>query len=190
MFSTKKKYYLIIENTRDIDLNNIKLSNKFIIIYRNNNKIESITELKRFRSHCRIKKIGFFVANNWKLLTLLKADGLYISAHNKDLSLARFRKINYQLIGSIHNIRELSIKRKQMCSTYIVSRLFKTNYKFKDSFFGVIKFNLFDISGRGSFVALGGININNLNKLKLVNSDLVALLSQVKKKPAIISRLF
>ena len=39
MFAYKNKYYLIIENIKDIDLSNIKSSNKFIIIYRNKNKI-------------------------------------------------------------------------------------------------------------------------------------------------------
>jgi len=42
MFAYKKKYFLIIENIKDIDLSNIKLTNKFIIIYRNENKIENI----------------------------------------------------------------------------------------------------------------------------------------------------
>ena len=40
MFAFKKKYFLIIENIKDIDLKNIKKRNKFIIIYRNNKKIE------------------------------------------------------------------------------------------------------------------------------------------------------
>ena len=40
MFAYKNKYFLIIENIKDIDLRNIKIRNKFIIIYRNNNKKE------------------------------------------------------------------------------------------------------------------------------------------------------
>ena len=35
MFAYKNKYFLLIENIKDIELNNIKLTNKFIIIYRN-----------------------------------------------------------------------------------------------------------------------------------------------------------
>ena len=33
------------------------------------------------------KKIDFYVSNNEKLTSKLKADGLYISAHNKNLRL-------------------------------------------------------------------------------------------------------
>jgi hypothetical protein len=39
-------------------------------------------------------------------------------------------------------------------------------------------------------VPLGGINNNNLLKLNLVNSYGLSLLSEIKKKPAISSRLF
>ena len=35
-----KKYLLIIESTKHIDLKNIKITNKFIIIYRNLGKKE------------------------------------------------------------------------------------------------------------------------------------------------------
>ncbi len=34
----KKKYFLFIESIKDIQLSNIKLINKFIIIYRNKKK--------------------------------------------------------------------------------------------------------------------------------------------------------
>jgi len=36
MFVIKNKYFLIIENIKDINLENIKIRNKFFIIYRNN----------------------------------------------------------------------------------------------------------------------------------------------------------
>ena len=41
MFILKKKYYLIIESIKDINLKNIKKRNKFIIIYRNQKKKEN-----------------------------------------------------------------------------------------------------------------------------------------------------
>ena len=40
MFILKKKYFLIIENTKDLNLKNIKINKKIIIIYRNKNKSE------------------------------------------------------------------------------------------------------------------------------------------------------
>ena len=45
MFSFKNKYFLIIENIKDLDLRNIKLINKYIIIYRNNGKVEIVSGL-------------------------------------------------------------------------------------------------------------------------------------------------
>ena len=80
MFSFKKKYFLIIENIKDIDLSNIKNINKFIIIYRNKNKVKNLDVLFKFRQNCKAKKIDLYIANDIKLMTILKADGLYISA--------------------------------------------------------------------------------------------------------------
>ena len=82
MFAFKKKYFLIIENIKDIELKNIKIFNKFSIIYRNFSKPAKIEELLRFRMICKRKKVDFYVSNNLKLAVNLKADGLYISANN------------------------------------------------------------------------------------------------------------
>ena len=51
MFILKSKYYFLIENTKDIDLRNIKRPNKFIIIYRNLKNIEKKEDLLKFRKH-------------------------------------------------------------------------------------------------------------------------------------------
>ena len=59
MIIYKKKYFLIIENTRDLDLSNIKLHNKFVIIYRNKKKIVDINALIKFRMRCLAKKNRF-----------------------------------------------------------------------------------------------------------------------------------
>ena len=191
MFTFKNKYFLIIENTKDIDLKNIKLINRYIIIYRNTNKIENIDNLIRFRRYCRSKKIDFYITNNEKLTSKLKADGLYISAHNKNLRLAKLKRSNFKMIGSAHNIKELNIKMLQGCSSVIFSRLFEVSSPFKKGFMGVIKFNLFRLSRKENLVPLGGINLSNLNKLKMVKSSSFALLSEIKKKPAkIFNRLF
>ena len=191
MFAYKKKYFLIIENIKDIDLSNIKLTNKFIIIYRNENKIENIDKLLKFRRYCKAKKIDFYIANNFRLMVFLNADGLYISAKNTNLQLSRFKNSNYKIIGSAHNIKELNLKILQGCSHFIFSRLFKTSYENKKGFMGVIKFNLFKLSRKENLVPLGGIRLSNLNRLSLVNSNSFVLLSEIKKKPAkIINRLF
>tara|TARA_B110000914_G_scaffold216627_1_gene221821 strand:- start:159 stop:734 length:576 start_codon:yes stop_codon:yes gene_type:complete len=191
MFAYKNKYFLLIENIKDIDLNNIKLTNKFIIIYRNKNKNFNINKLIKFRQHCKAKKIDFYVSNNLKLMVSLSADGIYVSAHNKNLRILKLRYTNYKVIGSAHNIKELNLKVLQGCSCFIFSRLFQTRYTNKKGFMGIIKFNLFKLSRKENLVPLGGIKLSNLNKLNLVKSNSFALLSEIKKKPAnIINRLF
>ena len=180
MFILKKKYFFIIESIKDIELKNIKNFGKFSIIYRN--KIpENINKLKTFRLNCKSKKIPLLVANNIDLMKKIKADGLYISAHNNKLNLRNFKK-GYEIIGGAHNIKEINLKKLQGCSEVLLSRLFKTTYKNKIGFLGVIKFNLLSKITNISLTPLGGINLKNLNDLKNVNCESVALSSLVKKK--------
>ena len=191
MLVLKKKYYLFLENTRGFNLNLIKIRNKFNIIYRNQNNTESLEELRKFRINCRKKNVAFYVANNTDLLVKLKADGLYISAHNKNLLLNNFSKKGFNIIGSAHNQKEINIKMTQGCKVVIFSRLFKTSYSFKKGYLGVQKFNLISLRNTLELVPLGGINETNLCKLKTVKSTSFACLTAIKKKPAkIINRLF
>ena len=69
-------------------------------------------------------------------------------------------------------------------------RLFKTSYKNKKNYLGVVRFNLIKKNYLVNLVPLGGINNLNLLKLNMVNSRGLALLSEIKKKPAISHRLF
>ena len=190
MFAFKNKYFFIIESIRDIDLKNIKNSNKFSIIYRSKNMAENIEKLIQFRKICKTKSIDFYVSNNIKLTNILKADGIYVSAFNKDLKIAHLRNSNFRIIGSAHNIKELNIKKLQGCSSIIFSRLFETSYKYKKGFLGVIKFNLLKLSRKENLVPLGGIRLSNLNKLSTIKCDSVALSSEIIKKPIILSRRF
>ena len=83
MFIFKNKYFLIIENIKDIDLKNIKIRNKFFIIYRNRKKVNKFNDLFRFRQNCKSKAIKFYIANDLRLATSLNSDGIYLSSYNK-----------------------------------------------------------------------------------------------------------
>ena len=77
------------------------------------------------------------------------------------------------------------------CNEILFSRLFKTSYFNKPGYFGVIRYNLMCSKFfNKKLIPLGGIRLSNLNKLKIINCNSFAVLSEVKKKPAIISRLF
>mgnify|MGYP001969398283 FL=1 len=191
MLMFKKKYYLLIENTRDINLNLIKIRGKFNVIYRNLISKEKIETLKIFKNNCKKYGIDFYIANDTNLLSKVKADGLYISAYNRNLLLSAYSKKGFKVIGAAHNQREIDIKVKQGCKIIIFSRLFKTADPNKKGYLGVQKFNIISLRSKAQLVPLGGININNLSKLNTVLSESFACLSAVKKKPTkIISRLF
>jgi len=186
MFIIKSNYYLYIENTKNIDLNSIKKSNKISIIYRNNGTQESTERLYAFRKRCNTKGFKLYISNNIKLLRNCKADGLYLSSFNKKIYLDK----NINLIGSAHSFKEINEKIKQGCNTIFLSRLFETSYKDGKIHLGLVRFNLITSKYRIAIVPLGGIRNSNLNKLNLINSNGLALLSEIKKKPAITSRLF
>ena len=189
MFILKKKYFIIIENIKDIDLKNIKKRNKFFIIFRNNKKIDKLHDLLRFRQRCKAKAIKFYVANNINLAFLLKSDGIYLSSYNKNLKFLNYKNINFRVIGSAHNIREISLKIKQGCDEILLSKLFLVDYDSKSPFWGVIKFNFFAKITK-KIIPLGGIKSSNLNQLNCTFGEGFALLSEIKKKPAeIFSRL-
>ncbi len=189
MFVIKKKYFLLIENIKDIDLKNIKIRYKFSIIYRNKSKIDNISDLLSFRQKCKLKSIKFYVANNFRLAIYLNSDGIYLSAHVKDLKFLNYKKSNFEIIGSAHNFKEILLKIKQGCSSILLSKLFMVNYDKQAPCLGVIKFNNLSKFSK-KIVPLGGIKNSNLNKLKNVFGEGFAILSEVKKKPAkIFSRL-
>ena len=124
MFILKNKYFLIIESIKDFDLENIKIRNKFFIIYRNNKNIDKLDDLLKYRQKCKLKAIKFYVANNIKLAIILKSDGVYLSSFNKDLRFLNYKKPNFEIIGSAHNFKEISFKIKQGCSSILLSKLF------------------------------------------------------------------
>jgi len=54
----------------------------------------------------------------------------------------------------------------------------------------VVRYNLLTSLKNKNLVPLGGIRLTNLNKLQMVKCSSFALLSEIKKKPAISNRLF
>ena len=190
MFIQKSKYYLITESIKDINLNNIKKRNRFAIIYRNKKKFDKKEELKKFRKKCKLKSIDFFVANNLNLASYLKSDGIYLSSYNRSLKALSLKKTGFRIIGSAHSFREIYTKSRQGCEIILFSKLFLVDYDKNAQFHGVIKFNNF-LKISKNLVPLGGINLNNINKLNQIKCEGFALLSEIKKKPAkIFSRLF
>ena len=190
MFIIKKKYYLIIESIKNLNLENIKKRNKFTIIYRNQHNSERKEDLLKFRKFCKLRSIDFFVANNLSLARELRSDGIYLSSYNTSYKPLLLKNLKLNIIGSAHSNKEIYMKTKQGCKIILFSKLFVVDYDKSAAFLGVTKFNKF-LSFNKNLIPLGGINSNNLNNLNMINSKGFALMSEIKKKPAkIISRLF
>ncbi len=189
MFIIKKKYFLYIERIKDINLSNIK-KNKFVIIYRSYKTKDSLENLIKFRKKCFEKKIKFYIANDLKLCVTLKADGIYLSAYNKSFKPLSLLSQKFKIIGSAHNYKEIFEKLKQGCESVIFSKLFVVNYDRNSPYLGLVKYNKFLNYFNKKLIPLGGINFKNINKMRLINCEGFALLSEIKKKPAkIFSRL-
>ena len=189
MFTFKKNYFIIIQKLDDINLKNFKINRKIAIIYRNNKETDSFEKLLIFRKQCKAKKIKFLIANNAKLAVELKSDGLYLSASNKSFKSLNYKNRKITIIGSAHNYKEINLKEKQGCKFVLISKLFRVSYDKKAEFLGVVKFNNL-INFHKKIIPLGGINEGNLKKLKIIRGLGFAIMSEIKKKPAISNRLF
>ena len=166
------KYYFI--NT--LDTNNLKKQDKeTIIIYRNysssNIKISKLIKLKNF-----LKKKGnkFFLANNFRLALKLGLDGVYIPSFNKDFNhLAYSTCLNFTVVGSAHNLKEIRIKELQQIQNIFISSVFKKN----KNYLGLNKFKILGKYTKKKIVALGGISKKNVKQIKLTNASSIAGIS-------------
>ena len=170
-----------------IDKFNLKelstITAKVNIIFRDYSKDYDKEEIIKTQILCKKKGFKLFLANNLKLAIKLNLDGVYLPAFNKILNyknVLSYKK--FKIIGSAHSIREVKIKEKQNCERIFIAPLFKTE-KNKD-FLGITKFNLIANSTKKNVVCLGGIDLDNLKKIKLTKSNGIASISWIKKKTA------
>ena len=145
-----------------------RLQKNIAIIYRNYNKNINKYEIIKIKNLCKKEKRKFFLSNNIKMALKLNLDGVYLPSFNKDLKINCFKKKkNFKILGSAHNIKEIKIKELQNVNCIFLSPIFKTNKSNK--FLGVQKFNNLANYTKIKVVCLGGINKNNLKKIKLLN---------------------
>jgi thiamine-phosphate pyrophosphorylase len=171
-----KKFYFIDDFNKD----HIRSLNKNIsIIYRNYTKKynqEKIIEIKKF---CKNIKKEFFLANDVNLTNKLNLDGAYIPAFNNSLSVYKLKNKNMTLLGSAHNLKEINQKKRQGIDIIFIAPTFKVNKS--NNFLGVTKFNILANLLNGKTIALGGINKNNIKKIKMLNCYGYASISYIKK---------
>ena len=172
------KIFYFINEFNESDIN--KLNKNISIIYRNYNKNINKDLIKKIKNYCKIKKRKFYISYHYNLALRYKLDGIYIPSFDKRMIANKFSKIkNFEIFGSAHNLNELKIKEKQGCSTIFLSPIFKV--KKANTYLDTFKFNFLSNNTKKDVVALGGININNLKKIKLTKSVGFASISLLKK---------
>ena len=165
-------------NSQTFENNNTNLG----VIYRNYNDPKRETELIKIAKACKKKRYQLFVSNDIKLALKVRANGIYIPSFNKTKKFSNLEKKNITIIGSAHNQKEIQKKISQNCSAIFLSPVF--NVKKSKNHLGINKFNLLSHSSKVGVLALGGINQNNMRKLKMLHINGFGGIGMFKKKPA------
>ena len=156
------------------------MNKNICIIYRNYNSKISIEKLLNFKKYCNKFKIKFLISNEMDLAFKLKLDGVYIPSFNRKFYHKKFQYFkNFIIIGSAHSLKEMRIKENQNVEQIFLAPLFKT---FKSNkILGIVRFNNLSKFTKKPLIALGGINKNNIKKLKLINGEGFAGISYFNK---------
>ena len=153
------------------------------IVYRNYHSTNREKELLKISKACKKKRYRLFVSNSIKLALKVKADGLYIPAFNKTKKFINNENKKFIVIGSAHNQKEIHQKIQQNCKIIFISPIFFV--KKRNSYLDIHKFNFLSQNRKINFLALGGINKRNINKINvLLNVKGFGGISLFKKKPA------
>jgi thiamine-phosphate pyrophosphorylase len=160
-------FFLFIDNYQEEYIR--KLDKKIAIIFRNYSIKHDKKLILRIREMCKRDGRKFYLSNNLKLATSLSLDGVYLPSFNKSLSIINAKiKKKFIIIGSAHSVPEIKIKEKQGAVAIFISPIFKT--KKNKEFLGPIRFNLLSLITERKIIALGGIKVKNLNRLKSTKS--------------------
>ena len=182
------RFYFFTDNLNEDIIKNIYKFKNIAIIYKSNkpNTIDK-QKLINIKEFCKKNKILFFIYNDIKLAIKYKTNGLFISSSNKKLYNYYSYKKDFCIIGSAHNVMEYYIKIKQRCETIMLSPIFYNKKYSLNKILGIVRFNLITNQWKKKICALGGINLKNLNKIKMTKASSVAfvsLINEIKiKKP-------
>ena len=120
----------------------------------------------KLKNYCKKRNIKFFLSNNCKLAIKLDLDGAYIPSFNQKFNHLNYSyKKKFRIIGSAHNLKQIRTKELQRVDKIFLSSLFKKN----KNYLGINKFKLLAKLTKIKIVALGGISVENLKKLKLIS---------------------
>ena len=81
--------------------------------------------------------------------------------------------LNFTVVGSAHNLKEIRIKELQQVRNIFLSSVFKKN----KNYLGLNKFKILNKYTKKNVVALGGISKKNIKQIKLTNVCSIAGIS-------------
>ena len=173
----KNIYYFIDKFDRNEILS---LDKKINIIYRNYKEINLDPVIKQIKEVCNKTNRKFYIANSLKTALKFNLDGLYLPAFNNKLNYKNINsRKNFKIIGSAHNYKEVKIKENQGCKEIFITPIFY-NPKNK-TYLDIVRFNYLNLTTKIKSIALGGINEENLKKLKCTKVIGFAGISWIKK---------
>ena len=121
-----------------------------------------------------------FLSNNIKLAIKLNLNGVYISSYNKNIRCGNYTlKKEFKLIGSAHNLKEISLKKIQKVQEIFISPIFKNK---GNKALGIHKCKYFYTDSSFKKIALGGVNEKNIKLLKFTTFSGFAGIEMFKKK--------
>ena len=184
----KIKFFFFSNTLNEIIIKNIIKFKNICIIYKPEKQVSTndkqISEIKNF---CKKNNIYFYIADNYKLAIKYNVDGIFLSSSNKNFIKPNQIKRNFDIIGSAHNTFEYSIKIQQNCRRIMLSPIFFNKKYSINKILNVVKFNLITKNWKSEVCALGGINLNNLKKIRMSKASSVAFISLINgpeiKKP-------
>jgi thiamine-phosphate pyrophosphorylase len=128
-------------------------------------------------------RIPFFIKNDYKIAIKYKADGLFLTSNNFSLIKPISLKKKFTIIGSAHKQIEYFKKQQQNCKIILLSPIFYNKKYSINHILNIIKFNLTCLPWKIEICALGGINENNIRKIKITKAKSIGVKSYIKKKP-------
>ena len=164
-------FYLFITNIDQQISKNLHKFKGIVIVY-NQSYISDLTQFIKIKNLCKRNNIKFFILDNYKLALKYKLDGLVLSHNNKTYSHNKLIcKKNFTLAGKVHNQIDYNVKFHQNCSKIFLSPIFKNNKYSYNKLLKINKFNLISRHWKKEIYALGGINLKNINMIKMTKSE-------------------
>lgn len=186
-------FFFFTNNLNEKNKTNVlKFKNIAIVYYNKDSSInyENLIEIKKF---CKKHNIKIFISDNFKVAKKYDLNGIVLSNNNYKISIFNNNLINkkkLEIVGKVHSQKDYFFKIRQNCKKIILSPVFKTkDYKNKN-ILGITKFNLKSLNWKRELYALGGINLNNLSKIRMTKSKGIGFMTLIdsiehKKSPLI-----